>query len=381
MPELTRVRWQDLYGVEQDNASASLAAHVAADPAFAATDIGVQGNGTAGGKFALPLLDHPDYKAPSTTNEAEQARGISQRHVREYNTVQTGDPFETTIGMLGDAYYGSLLAYSLFQEGTTEAVGTNTALNVLTCVPYTSADPEMYMYLTRALQNAAGSDPVDVLVKGAIVSQLTLSAEQGGLLNLEAVIKGAKWEQKDISSSLAAMSTFVNNVIPLKFQDMAAAIHDGSNWVPISIPSMSVTFTNNVVFNFYNGPAASSANMGRLGVSGTVTLPWGAPTVGKNYLIDRFLAGETRRMVFYWGTKGTPAVATDYLLSDVDRLKNGTTDVKNYVSIFVNARIVDYGVAGDNELMVEAQFEGVYDGTNNAGELRFAYDKTLLERK
>lgn len=127
---MTRTIWQDLYAVEQDNASASLAAHLLTSPGYLLVestegandgDIGIQGNNYSGGIFGMPLTDHPNFKAPSGTAESEQARGLSQRHVREYNTLQTGDPAEAVLPMLGSAYNVSLFSYLLFQSGCTEA--------------------------------------------------------------------------------------------------------------------------------------------------------------------------------------------------------------------------------------------------------------------
>jgi len=382
----TRTRWQDLYAIQQDNTSANLRAHVAEDPTFTSADIGVQGDGTEGGVFGLPFTDHPNIPAPSSTIEDDQARGIAQVSLPERNTAQTADPPEQTFPLLADAYTASLYGYSFFQSGVTEttrdASGENDT-NLLKCIPYTDADPVVYLQLLRAMQPGSSSDDVDQMFKGAICSNLNFSGETGSIFSLEATLKAAKWEQDD-KSGLASNIDFVKDVLPFKYQDMTAAMYDpeAETWVEMFIPSFNVDLENNVQFSFYNDQAAASAIMDRILASGSVTMPWSQADVGKNYLIKQFLEGQPRKMVFYWGQSGDDGFdGEDYELpATIDRLKNGTTNTKNYMSIMVNARISEYDVVGDNEHMVEASFEGVKDENNNSVELRFAYDNTKLER-
>ena len=399
MPTTTRTRWQDLYGVQQMNLGAQegLRDHVALEPTFDTADIGVQD-----GIFGLPLTDHPNLPAPASTIEDDQARGIAQVDLPERNTAQTADPPEVTLPMLADAYHASLFGLSFYQAGAEEAQSTDEALNILTCRPYDTADPITFMQLVRLLQRTGASDEVDQIMKGGVCSNLNFSGEVGQIFSLEATLRAASWEQDD-KSALNANIDFVRGVLPLKYQDMAAAMWDPVNeqWVEIFTPSFEVNLENNVEFSYFNDPTAVSAIMSRILVSGSITIPWSqGGGAGKNYFINRFLEGEPRKVVFYWGQSGAEFNGDDYLLDDgtntVNKYKTGTTNPKNFMSIMVNARVSEYDMEGENEHMVVASFEGVRqwatvaqgyvpldietEGYINSAELRFGYDATLLTR-
>ena len=399
----TRTRWQDLYGIQQFNLGASdtLRTHVALNPTFGVDDIGVQGNGTTNGLFGVPLTDHPNIPAPASTVEDDQARGISQTDLPERNTAQTADPPEVTLPMLADAYHASLFGYSFFQQGAEEAESTDTELNILTCRPYTSADPVTFLQAIRFLGGDAQNE-VDQIMKGGVCSNLNFSGEVGQIFSLEATTRFGTWTQ-DNMSALEGDLGFVRGTLPLKYQDMAAAMWDpvGEEWIEIFTPSFNVDLENNVEFSYFNDPTAVSAILAKIVASGSITIPWSqGGGAGKNYFINRFLEGEPRKLVFYWGQSGSAFNGEDYLLDNgtdtVNKFKTGTTNPKNFMSIMVNARVSDYDMAGDNEHMIEANFEGVRQWANvaqgyipedietegyiNAVELRFGYDKTLLER-
>lgn len=405
MPTTTRTRWQDLYGVQQMNLGASegLRDHVALEPTFDPdTAIGVQGTGSANGLFGLPLTDHPNLPAPASTIEDDQARGIAQVDLPERNTAQTADPPEVTLPMLADAYHASMFGLSFYQAGAEEAESTDTELNILTCRPYDTADPITFMQLVRLLQRTGGEDEVDQIMKGAVCGGLTFSGEVGSIFSMEATLRAASWNQAD-KSALANSVNFVRGVLPFKYQDMSAAMWDpvGGEWVEMFIPSFEINLENNVEFSYFNDPTAVSAILSRILVSGSVTIPWSqGGGAGKNYFINRFLEGEPRKIVFYWGQSGAEFSGTDYLLDDgtdtVNKFKTGTTNPKNFMSIMVNARVSEYDMEGENEHMVAASFEGVRqwatvaqgyvpldtetEGYINSNELRFGYDKTLLTR-
>jgi hypothetical protein len=157
-------------------------------------------------------------------------------------------------------------------------------------------------------------------------------------------------------------------------------------WRTISSPSVSLTFTNNCQFNYYNDDVASNAIVGRLNVEGTFSMPFGTDNVGNNYMIDRFLAGQEFMLAWYWGQSGSTAnVATDYRLQPdaaIDRQKNDSAanDIQNYASFVVTARATDYEVTGDNEMMVDVTFQGVKTFFADAMKAYFAVDATYLDR-
>jgi len=396
----TRTRWQDLYGVQQFNLESNdgLRDHVALDPTFDAGDIGVQD-----GVFGLPLTDHPNLPAPASTIEDDQARGIAQVDMPERNTAQTADPPEVTLPMLADAYHGSLFGLSFFQAGAEEAESDDTELNILTCRPYDTADPITYLQLIRLLQRTNESEEVDQIMKGGVCSNLNFNGEVGQITSIEATVRAANWEQDDKSALSDGQVNFVRGVLPFKHQDMSAAMWDPENeqWVEMFIPSFELNLENNVEFSYFNDPTAVSSIMSRILASGSVTVPWSqGGGAGKNYFINRFLEGEPRKLVFYWGQSGSEFDGDDYLLdhdgNTVNKFKTGTTNPKNFMSIMVNARVSEYDMEGENEHMVVASFEGVRqwatvaqgyvpedtetEGYINSVELRFGYDNTLLTR-
>lgn len=473
---VTRTIWQDLYGVQHDIGT-TLPTHVASDPTYGGTKIGVLGNQASSGvgKYALPLTDHPNFKAPSAALDTEQARGISTRHDSEFNVVQTGDPVEFTSPFLGHAFNVTGFLLSLFQTGQSgsgaeESAHTgNTALNITRFLPYEVADCVTFSYFTRAVQPASGSDAIDLIVRGGITSSIVFAGESGGVFNIEATILGAAWESKDLSSLTTILETSFDMEQVLKYQDCTIAFEDiytesenvtgltfdatgktivraagnwtstplslsggdyiiikntdlndgrylintvvaltitldsgetlvdeadaeafvgNITWVDVKSPTITFTIPNNVVFNYYNDDVAVSAHLGKLTVEGAITIPFSQSTVGTNYMVNRFLNGETIRIAWFWGQSGgTPDIEEDHDLgygdagADMDRYKNDTTATEpaNFFSIVVNARCTDYEITGDNELMVECTLQAVKDQIYNAVEIYTAYDETKLD--
>jgi hypothetical protein len=487
----TRTVWQDIYTVLVDKTSSqTFATHIAAaTTAYGVGEVGIQGTKTAGGRFSMPLNDHPNFKAPSGTLESEQATGLATRRKSEYNIVQTGEAVQFNLPQNGDAYTASLFAQLLFQSGFTQlshTATTSAGMNLFQCAPYSSADTTYFAQFTRHMQPASGSDAIDLVVRGGICHTLVVSGETGGVLTIEPTVYGGKWAQEDRSAqlSLAGANNPADsfaNIVPLKFQDSTVAVldidydnvqtvkatfnasgatlvdatspaaglftagngftdataagagmllvegsllndglwrvdltdadtltltalNDGEKtafvdevatvgvkvtpaaWRTINSPAVSMTFTNNCQFNYYNDDVASNAIVGRLNVEGTFSMPFGTDNVGNNYMIDRFLAGQEFMLAWYWGQSGAAAnVATDYRLQPdaaIGRQKNDTAanDIQNYASFVVCARATDYEVSGDNEMMIDVTFQGVKTFWADAMKAYFAVDATYLDR-
>ena len=393
----TRTLWQDIYAMEMDTGT-DLITHVATNPSMdPAAKIGVLGTGSAEGKFSLPLTEHPSMNAPSGTLDTEQARGISERHNREFNTVQTGEPVEISVPMLGHAYNVSAMLALLLQSGVSEAKNIDTAgFTRLSAIPYQLADVSHLAHFVRALQPATGGKDIDLLVKGAICTELELSAEAGGLLNMTAMIRGSNWAEINLGTGgLGVTNNLLNGfdtIVPLKYQDSTIAIWDsaGSAWVEVFSPNISFTITNNALFNYYNSNTAASIHLGRIGISGSITIPYSQATVGENYMIHRFLEGEPVKLAWFWGQGGaTKDIARDHKLnsadfsiSPIDRYKNDSsaTNPKNFFSIVTNQRVTDYEMVGENEIQVECTLEAVTDENTPAVEIFCLYDSALLAR-
>jgi len=221
--------WQDIYGIEvtTPDAGVTLATHVATDPDFAATKTGIQGNGADSAKFALPLTDHANLKSPSGSIDSEQARGISPRHLREYNTVQTGEPAEFTLPMEAHAYNIAAMLPLFFQSGASEAAAAQTAANnVLSNIPYVVATTDTWAHIVRFLQPTGGAGDIDQLASGTLAASLTFTGETGGVLNMEAVMKAAEWAQKDLSGVVGNVENSFDIEKSLKYQDSTIAFLD-----------------------------------------------------------------------------------------------------------------------------------------------------------
>jgi len=160
-----------------------------------------------------------------------------------------------------------------------------------------------------------------------------------------------------------------------------------AKWKVVNVPSISISITNNCQFNYYNDDVASQAIVGRMGVEGSFQMPFGQAAVGNNWFIDRFLAGDQVMLAWYWGSQSTVEnPLQDHKLNpwsgDLDQYKNDSsaTTPKNFVSTVVNARITDYEVSGDNEVMIDVTFQGAGSSYAKAVELYTGYDADYLLR-
>ncbi len=227
----TRTIWQDLYGIQLDLGS-TLSAHLANVSTrftMGATKVGVQGTGAAAAKFGLPLTDHPNFKSPSGTVDTEQARGISERQVSEFNTVQTGDAVEFALPVLGNSYNVAAFACLFFQSGASEGAGA-TGMKLLSCNPYDTADTDNFAYFTRIMQPSAAGGTIDLVVHGGLCNALTIGSEAGQLCTVEATIGASTWEQTNAGAGGYGVTANLENSfadeIPLKHQDMNCFLYD-----------------------------------------------------------------------------------------------------------------------------------------------------------
>ena len=198
----TRTLWQDKYAIQQTVALDELPDF---DPAV---DVGIEGTGSANGVFLNPTTDHPHLNPSSAINEQELAIGLSQRHFLEYNTT-TAEPNSVTLNMQMNAYNLSLFIWLLFQSAAGE--GTSGANTVMSAIPYTEADYEIYCAITRLLGGTAGdNDTVSQYMIGCICSSFTITGESGGIMQLTAEMMGANWAvaNDDLGSATWASLAF-----------------------------------------------------------------------------------------------------------------------------------------------------------------------------
>lgn len=343
-----RTTWQDLYSIEQT-------ASLTAKPTFAATAIGVEGDGASGGKFLVPLTSHPHLKPSSTMQDQELAVGVAQRHNLEYNAT-IAEPSSVTLEMYANAYNLSLFMWLLFQSGCTEADST---VNTMSAIPYTSAAIEQYAAITRILGGTGGNaDTESQYMPGCICKSFTISGETGGILMLSAEIVGADWATANDDLGSVAWSTLTfSDVAPLKFQDMTLVLGGAE----VDTPSFSVTYSNNVVPQFYNNGTIQRYVLGRITAEGTFGIPWGDTNKGGNDQINAFKNNTEQVLTAYWGSA------------------SGLTD--NSVSLSGNMRNTDTEMGDtEGEIVSNINFTNVEGASDEAIELYAGYTSNTLDR-
>jgi len=348
----TRTLWQDKYAIEQ---TATLIAKPDFDPAGA---IGIEGTGAANGVFLNPTTDHPHLNPSSAINEQELAIGLSQRHHLEYNTT-TAEPNSVTLNMQMNAYNLSLFIWLLFQSAAGEgADGSNT---IMSAIPYTEADYEIYCSISRLLGGVSGdADTVSQYMVGCICSSFTITGESGGIMQLSAEMMGANWAiaNNDLGTETWASLAFSDKA-PLKFQDMSFQL-DGE---VVDIPSISLTVNANVTPQFYNNDTIQKFVLGRMAVEGNFGVPFGtASGQDESQQILDFQNGIDKRVHGWWGDS------------------DGAAD--NAVAFVTNARYTETEMAdAEGEIVTNCTFAGVYDADgNNAIEMYAGYATADLVR-
>jgi len=367
--------WEDVYALEVFASGTSLADIVANDPAFTDTH-GVKGDWDAVGagdlvhKYNLLVDDaHPVVKAQNTIVEKNLVTGLSMENTVSVTQV-ISKPDSVVTPVVFNAHNLSAFFWLFFQDGVTINAGTtNTALEILTCVPYADACPSSFGNLVRFRQDAGDNNIVDQTLRGVIPSRMVIRGEEGGLIEGEIEWEGANWTDAELDGLLAAASGF-DVTAPLKFEDLSVQI-DG---VAVSIPAFELTFEAPVVQQYYNQIAAQSVTQGRFSFTGNITLPWNEaytiPAGTGQYVvpIKNFYDGTMMRLSLVWGD----ASFTQFAVSDtgtpdysgVDVLPAGAknTIVNNYFAIHSYVRIMDYDETDiDENPMVPIDFKALID--------------------
>ena len=323
-----RVTWQDRYAIEQT-------ASLTAKPTFAASAIGIEGTGAAGGKFLMPLTDHPHLKPSSAIQNQEQAIGLAQRHHLEYEPT-IAEPSSVTVNMWANAYNVSLFLWLLFQSGCSEADAT---VNTLTAIPYVSSEPEIYAAVTRILGGTAGNaDTVSQYLAGCICRSLTLSGEVGGIITMSAELVAADWQtaSDDLGSVSWSALTFSDQP-PLKFQNMYFVLGGRS----VGIPSFSITFNNNAAAQFYNNETIQRYTLGRLTAEGSFSIPWSDTYEGDNQQLNAFKDGDEQLFTAYWGDASGATANSLSISCNIQSTDTDMTDVEGEINTSINFAAVE----------------------------------------
>lgn len=334
--------WEDIYALEIFPTTATLASLTAASaPTFdGVSTTGVRGiTGVAGTSFTnvvynLLPTDHQTLKASSNLLEKDVVTGKSIDNAVALTPV-TKKPENVTIPLIWNNHNFGAMALLFFQNGC--SFTNNAGTSVITAVPYTDSAPVRFGSLIRFMQDIGESDAVDQWMKAVIIKKLTIKGEEGGIFEGDAEFMPAAWVQGSFAGTagqkLATCKPFdVNRA--LRFEDCTVQLGNivagtaTGTYQTISVPKMDITFENNAFSHFYNASAAKVLALGKLEVTGTLTVPWNdSSSEGKNKQITDFIAGNTKQLKLTLVETGNfnvtielSAKITDYTQNDIDGL-------------------------------------------------------------
>jgi len=356
------VEWQNLYLIQQNTNDLD---DMTEKPSFdSSTDIGVEGTGSGGGVFRAMLENRPALTVPDVMQELDVTTGMSERFIQNYEATVHDVPTVTIEGP-ANSYICSLLFWSLFQTGASEAANAGTTTYTMTCTPYDSSSPEMYFSFLRCMVDSSTSinqDDKSHYFTGCIVRSITLTAEDRGVVKYSAEIVGR--QHAIANNDIGSNDTYANLSFPTaasswKWQDFTVEI-DGE---PVNATNLSITFSNNVSAIFYNSDAIQAYRLGRFTVEGSFFLPWGTnDTVSLNVPVTNYKSGTDYTLEFY----------TD---DGADQVSTG-----NDVDIALNVKTTELTQSGDVEIGHEVSFAAVYDGSNEAANVKMSYLASKLVR-
>lgn len=360
--------WQDIYAIESFKSTTSLTSILAIQPQFSGTK-GLRGTFATNQKYNLLVDDaYPVVKAANAVVEKNLATGKSLQNTVSITPV-TARPESVTVPVVFNAHNLAMFLRLFFQDGVTLAAGTaNTALQIMTCVPYTSACPIVFGNLVRFRQDAADADNIDQALQGIIPTRMVIRGAEGGLVEGEVEFFGAKWEDYDLSSKVVAASAF-DTLAPLKFEDLTVKL-DGS---AVSIPAFEITLERPIVSKYYNQVSAQSITMGRLMLTGSLTIPWNegySIQSNEQEVISNYRAGTLVMASLVWGNASFTQFASGAgapNTNDVDVLAAGAKNQVdgNYFALHAVAKLTDYDENDIDEVpMVPMTFKAVEDSTS-----------------
>lgn len=364
--------WEDVYALEIFKTGTTLTQVTTGNPVFATGTHGVKGGfGTGAGNLTPKynvLVDgsYPALKASYASVEKNLATGKSMQ-VASSITPVSSKPEPVVIPMIFNAHNLSAIFRLFAQDGMSLATGTaNTALQIMTCIPFQDACPVVYGNLARFRQDASGVDTVDQVLKGVIPTRILIRGEEGGIIEGEVEFLGAKWENLDLSDKLAAAAGY-DETPPLKFEDLTVKL----GTTTISIPNFEITFQNGLVHHFYNETASKSVTLGRFNCEAQLTVPWNdSSTEGTDKQIEDFAAGTYKTLSLIWGNPASTTTigsTTATLYGGVDTVQGNAKNsiLNNYFAIHALMKIMDYDESDlDESPMITPNFKAILDSSN-----------------
>jgi hypothetical protein len=317
---------------------------------------------------------YPQLKAPKTLVEKNLATGKSLHSTFSSASV-AAQPVPVVIPFLCNAHNLALYFQLLGQSGVTFAKGvTNTDLEVMTMVPYTDGCPTKFANLVRVRQDGGDGLAVDQVLKGVICTRITLRGSQGGLIEGEAELIGASWALADIASAQVTNIAPFDTLPALKFEDLTVLMQNKSNQATmdtLNVAEFEITYNANVKSFFYNENIIKTMTLGRLDVTGSLTVPWNDVSAqGSKAQIVDFLDDTDKVLSLVWGLAASnPVHATPVYGVDVATGKNGLTN--NFFASHANIRVTDYDENDmDENPMIPMNFKMVEDSASTIGTLK-----------
>lgn len=370
--------WEDIYGIEILTAVGvtSLATAISNGIEFttAGTDSrGIVSNGSSTNIFnMLPVDAYPSFKAPLGLVEKSLATGKSIDNVYSLTTVSS-TPQPVTIPVLWNAHNLAFFQKLFFQNGVSVANGTtNTALEIMTAIPYTDACPTTFGNAVRVRQDGGDGDGVDEILQGVICTKIVLRSEEGGVLEGEIELLGAKWSEGDLTAPQVLAITPFDGLAALKFEDCTIKMQSSSDPTTmdtLNVPKFEITLDNGAVGHFYNENTLSTLNLMRFKLEGSMDVPWNDTSAqGSKKQIADFAAGRDKVLSIVWGNSAfNPVAASPTFGADTLTDKNSVS-TNNYFGLHFNMRITDYDSTDLDESPITAiNFRMVEDAAGTIG--------------
>jgi len=234
----------------------------------------------------------------------------------------------TTFEMDFDAAAAFIPFVTLTQDATGVFVsaGTSKIFN-----PYTSAGVSYFAALKKVLESNKSQ-----LIKGAIANSITINGNEGEVLTMSVDWVGADMDGNATSAATDTINKASNTAI--KFSDITVEIDDTS----VDISSFSVTFANNIVSRYYLSDTVSNYLLGEFTIEGSMKFPWGETNVGDKTFFD-YLNNQTDFKIEIYNS-ATPNSVGEFVLG-------------------MNVELDSVSTSGDEEIVNEINFKGVYDGS------------------
>ena len=326
-----RVNWEELYGLQLQTTSISTAED------FKVLDsIGIGADSI----FGLPITNPGvNFDPGQQIIDQKKATGVS------YRRTGTGYEFQqahripvTTYEWDANVYNLAGPLWLLFQGGASEG---DLSPFTKTYVPYVTPACEVWSSLLRKMSASSADSHA---MHGVIVRSITLSAEVGGPLKASAEFIGYDWTREFNFASAPSVLNFDAHA-PVLWKDAGNVAGLYVATTETHLRGFEITITNNAVPIYYDDVKPTKFALGDFDVTGKITVPWDATTVGGNSQLANFVSGENVLLHIWWGTFASSTEAD--------------------ISIKTNMHYTGAEVGGDEETGTTLPFVHAYDGANN----------------